>query len=101
MKAIAAAAVAIVLAGCASYSGRGLEPGQSSAAEVEAVMGPAAAKRPRADGETLPWLPRTPYGAGYYAARVRADRRLGANGHRLTQNNNGRIARGTGNCERG
>src|SRR3989449_6076200 len=94
MKAIAAAAVAIVLAGCASYSGRGLAPGQSSAAEVEAVMGPAAAKRPGPDGETVLWFPRMPYGDGTYAARVGADGRLVAIEQRLTEENIARIERG-------
>src|SRR5256886_16963550 len=94
MKAIAAAAVAIVLAGCASYAGRGLAPGQSSAAEVEAVMGPAAAKRPGPNGETVLWFPRMPYGDGTYAARVGADGRLVAIEQRLTEQNIARIERG-------
>src|SRR2546422_2149458 len=94
MKAIAAAAVAIVLAGCASYSGRGLAPGQSSAAEVEAVMGRAAAKRPGPDGETVLWFPRMPYGDGTYAARVGADGRLIAIEQRLTEENIASIERG-------
>jgi len=94
MKAIAAAAVAIVLAGCASYSGRGLAPGQSSAAEVEAVMGRAAAKRPGPDGETVLWFPRMPYGDGTYAARVSADGRLIAIEQRLTEENIASIERG-------
>src|SRR5437899_12730519 len=94
MKAIAAAAVAIVLAGCASYSGRGLAPGQSSAAEVEAVMGRAPAKRPGPDGETVLWFPRMPYGDGTYAARVSADGRLIAIEQRLTEENIASIERG-------
>src|SRR5258706_5452992 len=81
------------LAGCASYSGRGLVLGQSTAAEVEAVMGPAAAKRSGLDGETVLWFPRMPYGDGSYAARVGADGRLIAIEQRLAEVNIPSIAR--------
>src|SRR5438552_18119412 len=91
MKTIIAAVCVVLLAGCASYSGRGLAPGQSSAAEVEAVMGPAAAKRPGPDGETVLWFPRMPYGDGSYAARVGADGRLVAIEQRLTEEDIARI----------
>ncbi len=94
MKAMKSLALALLLAGCASYSGRGLEPGQSSAAEVEAVMGPAAATRLGPDGETVLWFPRMPYGDGTYAARVGADGRLVAIDQRLTEENIARIERG-------
>jgi hypothetical protein len=83
-----------LLAGCASYSGRGLVPGQSSAAEVEAVMGPAADKRPGPNGESVLWYPRMPYGDGTYAARVGADGRLIAIEQRLTEKNIARLERG-------
>ena len=38
------AVAAAILAGCASFDGRGLEPGKSSAAEVVALMGAPAEK---------------------------------------------------------
>ena len=94
MKTIIAAVCVVLLAGCASYAGRGLAPGRSSAAEVEAVMGPAAATRPGPDGETVLWFPRMPYGDGTYAARVGADGRLVAIEQRLTEENIARIERG-------
>jgi len=94
MNTIIAAVCVVLLAGCASYAGRGLEPGRSSAAEVEALMGPAAAKRPGPDGETVLWFPRMPYGDGTYAARVGADGRLVAIEQRLTGENIARIERG-------
>src|SRR2546425_987133 len=94
MKTIIAAVCVVLLAGCASYSGRGLAPGQSSAAEGEVVMGPAAAKRPGPDGETVLWFPRMPYGDGAYAARVGADGRLVAIEQRLTEENIAWIERG-------
>jgi hypothetical protein len=76
MKAILVAVVAIVLAGCASYSGRGLAPGQSSAAEVEAVMGQPAERSRSANGEAVLWFPRFPFGRESYAARIGPDGKL-------------------------
>ena len=83
-----------LVAGCASYSGSGLVPGQSSAAEVEAVMGPAAARRPGPNGETVLWFPRMPYGDGTYAARIGADGRLIAIEQQLTPENVARLQPG-------
>ena len=53
MRDILASAFFLILSGCASFDGRDLVPGQSSATEVEAAMGPAADKRPGANGETV------------------------------------------------
>ncbi len=50
--ACAAVAVAALLAGCASFDGRGLAPGKSTAAEVEALMGAPAEKLSLPDGGT-------------------------------------------------
>ena len=86
--------VAVVLAGCASYAGRGLVPGQSSADEVEALMGPAAERRPGADGETVRYYPRQPNGRETYAARFGLDGRLRAIEQRLTVANLARLAPG-------
>src|SRR2546425_11136358 len=99
MKAMKSLALALLLAGCAGYSGSGLVPGRSTAAEVEAVMGPAADKRPRAGGETLLWFPRTPYGDGTYAARVGAGGTLAAQQRRLAEDNTARVRRGTTTAE--
>jgi hypothetical protein len=86
--------VAIVLAGCASYSGRGLAPSQSSAAELEAVMGAPAERRPAPNGETVWWYPRLPYGYESYAARIGPDGKLVAIEQRLTPENVARIQPG-------
>ena len=77
----------LLLAGCAGYDGRSLVPGQSSGAEVEKVMGPAADKRAGAGGETVLWFPRLPYGRVSYAARIGKDDRLIAVEQRLTREN--------------
>ena len=62
---------ALLIGGCADrYSGAGLQPGRASAQEVEALMGPAADKRPGPGGETLQYYPRLPYGQAMYVARI-------------------------------
>ena len=47
-----------LLAGCASYSGSGLVPGRSSAAEVEALMGAPALRLARPGGGEEWYYPR-------------------------------------------
>ena len=86
-----AALLALVLAGCASFDGRGLAPGQSTAADVERVMGRAAETRQVA-GETWYYYPRQPYGRQVFVARVGADGRLLGVEPRLTDDNIRRIA---------
>jgi len=80
-------AVFLLLAGCASFEGRGLVLGQSTAADVEAVMGVAADKRPAAGGETVYYFPRLPWGYATYAARIAPDGKLIALEQRLTTEN--------------
>jgi len=87
MKAILALALVALAAGCASFGGRGLVPGQSTAAEVESVMGAAADKRSAAGGETVYYFPRLPWGYATYAARIGADGKLVALEQRLTREN--------------
>ena len=86
MKQIIALALAALVVGCAS-EGRGLVPGQSTAADVEARMGPAAEKRPAPGGETVYYYPRLPWGYATYAARIAPDGRLVAIEQRLTEEN--------------
>jgi hypothetical protein len=84
----------VLLAGCAGYDGRTLVPGQSSAAEVEKLMGPVAEKRAAAGGETILWFPRLPYGRVSYAARIGKDDKLIAIEQRLTRENLDRLSLG-------
>ena len=80
-----------LLGGCASFDGRGLQPG-APAADVEALMGPAADKR--AEGsETWLYFPRQPYGYAMYVARIGADGKLVAIEQRLTDENVAKIER--------
>ena len=84
----------LLAAGCASYDGRGLVPGQSTAAEVQTVMGPAADKRPAAGGETVYYYPSLPYGRATYAARIALDGKLIAVEQRLTLENMAKLKPG-------
>ena len=89
----------LLAAGCASYDGRGLVPGQSTAADVEAVMGPAADKRPAAGGETVYYYPRPPFGYATYAARIAPDGKLIALEQRLTPENMDKLKPGVTRAE--
>lgn len=89
MKAVFA--LAVLLAGCASFDGRGLVPGQSTAEEVDRLMGPAADKRAATGGETWFYYPRQPAGRKTFVARIAPDRKLIAVEQRLTDENVARI----------
>lgn len=98
MKQIIALALAALVVGCAS-EGRGLVPGQSTAADVEARMGPAAEKRPAPGGETVYYYPRLPWGYATYAARIASDGRLVAIEQRLTEENTEQLKVGATRAE--
>jgi outer membrane protein assembly factor BamE (lipoprotein component of BamABCDE complex) len=87
---ICAFALSLAAAGCASFDGRGLTPGQSNAAEVERVMGTPAEKR-QVGAETWYFYSRQPYGRVTYVARVGADGRLVGLEQRLTDANVAKI----------
>src|SRR5687767_15880976 len=67
--------LAALLAGCASFDGRGLQPGQSTAADVERAMGAPAEKR-QVGAETWYYYPRQPYGRQTFVARLTPEGRL-------------------------
>jgi hypothetical protein len=84
----------LLLAGCAGYDGRGLVAGQSTEADVLAVMGAPAERRAATGGETVLWYPRLPYGRASYAARIAADGKLIEIEQRLTEENLERLEKG-------
>src|SRR5438105_9593017 len=90
--------VAILVAGCASFDGRGLAPGQSTSGDVERVMG-APAERRQVGGETWLYYPRQPFGRKTFVARVGADGRLVALEQRLTDENVAKIVPNTTRAE--
>ena len=69
-KQFATGVAVLLLAGCASYDGRGLVPGQSTVREVEALMGAPADRRTGPNGDTVLYYPRGPAGMHTYAVRV-------------------------------
>jgi len=91
---ISALALCLALAGCASFDGRGLTPGQSATADVERVMGTPAEKR-QVGAETWYFYSRQPYGRVTYVARVAPDGRLVALEQRLTDANVAKIVPNT------
>ena len=99
MKSIAAFVLMVALTGCAGYSGSGLVAGQSTADEVEALMGPAAETRQDPGGETVRYYSRLPYGRQTYAARIGPDGKLVALEQRLTDANVGKIRPGMSRAE--
>ena len=99
MKTLPALCLALILAGCASFDGRGLTPGVSNAAEVESVMGAPAERRKVANGETWYFYPRQPYGRMTFVARIAPDGRLIAVEQRLTDENVAKIIPNTTRTE--
>ena len=62
MKTVIRLFLVLLLAGCASYDGRGLRPGVSSEAEVRGLMGPPAIELAVDDGGKRLAYPRGPLG---------------------------------------
>jgi hypothetical protein len=67
---------AALLAGCASYDGRGLLVGQSSLDDVTQIMGPPAMQWVEANGAKQLAYPRGPAGVHTYMVRVGPDGKL-------------------------
>ena len=76
----------VAVAGCASFSGRNLQPGVSTTADVERAMGRPVERRQAANGETQLWYPH-PFGKVSYAARIAPDGKLIGVEQRLTEQN--------------
>src|SRR3989442_14686 len=88
----------LLLAGCASFDGRGLAPGQSTAADVEKIMGAPAEKR-QVGNETWHYYPRQPFGRKTFVARIAPDGKLVTIEQRLTDENVARIIPNTTRAE--
>lgn len=92
-------AVCLVLAAllptaCASFDGRGLVAGRSTAAEVEAQMGAPAERRGLASGDTVLYFSRLPAGRAMYAVTVGADGVMKSIEQRLTRRHMAKIRPG-------
>lgn len=78
---------AALLAGCAAFDGRGLVPGKSTAAEVEALMGRPDETRVEPGGDRVLYFSRQPMGLQIFAARIAPDGILRGIEQRLTEEN--------------
>jgi hypothetical protein len=65
--------LAVMLAGCASYSGWGLQPGVSTGADVRRIMGEPAKNCPLPGGEQNWIYPRGPRGLETFNAHIGSD----------------------------
>ena len=84
----------VLFSGCASYDGRGLQPGVASEAEVRQRMGAPAAVWPEAGGASLLSYPRGPMGLNTYMVRIDRNGRLDAIEQVLDRTHFDRVRRG-------
>lgn len=91
---LAVMAASLLLSACASYSGSGLKPGESSLAEVEAAMGTAAMRWQNDDGSLQLAYPRGPSGFHTFMVVIGADGRLQSIKNVLDSKNMNRIQAG-------
>lgn len=84
-----------LLAGCASYDGRGLVPGQSREDDVRSLMGAPTEKVAVAGSDTLWFYSRNPAGFQSYAVRVGPDGVVRSVEQRLTVENMHKLRAGT------
>ena len=66
----------LLLSGCASYSGRGLKPGEDSLENVLHVMGQPAMRWKESDGSVNLFFPRGPMGLETYMVTIGPDGKL-------------------------
>lgn len=92
---VASLAIVLLLAGCASFSGSGLVPGQSRSGDVEAQMGQPAEKIALASGGSVWFYPRQPFGRQTYAVTLDEGGIVRAVEQRLTVENMHKLAQGT------
>ena len=90
-----AALLVLLLAGCASFDGRGLVAGQSTAKDVEALMGVPTERIKLADGDTAWYYARQPTGRMMYAVRISPDGVMRSREQLLTEQNIARLYRDT------
>lgn len=88
-------ALAALGTGCASYSGAGLTPGSSTAADVERVMGRPKEKVALANGDSTWFYPHNPAGRDTYAVIVAPDGKVRSIDQRLTEHNIAKLVAGT------
>jgi hypothetical protein len=70
MKKLSLLLLAALMSACASYSGRGLQPGKATEADVRGLMGEPTAVRKTPDGGRVLWYSKLPAGRESFAARL-------------------------------
>ena len=91
---LAAFGLAALAAGCSSFDGRGLVPGKSTLAEVEALMGAPAQRLALPGGESALYFSRLPEGRAVYLVTVGPDGVMKSIEQRLVRKNLARITAG-------
>ena len=84
----------LILAGCTSYGGTGLRPGESRLADVEALMGQPAMRWKNGDGSVQLAYPRGPAGYQTFMVYIGPDGRLQCNVNVLNETGLARIGPG-------
>ena len=88
-------ALLALLSGCASFDGRGLVAGKSTALEIQALMGEPADRLKRTGGDTLWYYSQLPFGRQVYVVTIGADGVMQAIEQTLTRANVDKIVRDT------
>jgi len=90
---VVAALMVLAVSGCASFDGRGLVPGQSTAKEVESLMGVPADRIKLPTGDTNWYYPRQPDGRMMFVVRLSPDGVMRSKEQLLTERNIARLVR--------
>ena len=94
--AVAASALAgLLVAGCASFDGRGLVQGRSTQAEIVALMGPPAKVLELPDGDRALYFSRLPEGRAMFIVTIGPDGVMKSNEQVLVRKNLSAIVAGT------
>ena len=84
----------VLAAGCASFDGRGLVPGASTGAQVEALMGKPDERVAKPDGSSVLYYTRNPVGRHTYAVTLGPEGVMRSIDQRLTPANMGKLRTG-------
>ncbi len=99
MKTLISLIMALLVAGCASYNGRGLESGVAGLSDVLRVMGEPALRWQEPDGAMQLAYPRGPVGVHTYMAFLGADGKLARISNVLEPESFAKVQPGMGKAE--
>ena len=87
--------LAFLTSGCASFDGRGLEPGRSGEAEVVSLMGTPSHRVALPNGDTALYFSRLPEGRAVFVVTIGSNGVMKSKEQRLTRENLKHIFTGT------